>query len=959
MSTFIPPTPAATKSAEQHEEPSEQDSFNHLLFKVLRLTSEQVQDLNDWMKHRGIPNVHEIIVQSFRRPHALEDDLQFIRESKPCYIQSNVMVSLSLMTTYIKHIRYSAKAKHFGPFYYIEIDPQDYDEWRISTPEEEVHFQTPSKLGSPATPRSMATSQTSESYITLTNFKKGTKRDASAYPIFKNERYYNTFIRHFKTTAKAQGLNTLMDPNFTPGSDEYEQQLFQEQQDFLYSVLISSLKTDFSEALVKDHEGDAQLILELLHEHHTGNSQYSRSEINRITKYLTNIKLDDTWRGTNESFLMQYNDQLRLLDSLVDSDEKLPDNTRVTFLESAVESVPDLRRVKITDNVLQAQLHSTRPISYRSYFDLLKDAAFHLDQATKRGNKVRRTNVHFSGPHDEDEHQNLSSDDPQVIQQEDVCSEPPEPLSYSVFQSHFQGSSTSNTQTIFLPKPIWEKLSKDQQQMIIDHNRSLPKSGSSSLSTPNKSPSPLPHKPTPQQAAKSQQVHTHQSDQSTADTTKVETITSDPLLAMVHQSIHTSDDDASDITKVLSAKRSRQIQVCKRYLFQHANHTNNQLVDCGANGGLAGSDMRVIYKTHRKINISGIDNHEVTGLDVVTAATLLNTSLGKVIGIFNEYAYLGKGSSIHSSGQLEWFKTHVDEKSIKVGGTQLITTLDGYSVPLLIRDGLAYATSLGRPTDQDMDTYPHVFFTSPDEWDPSVLDHDPTHLDGLDPSQVSDQPFGDPMFDAYGDFNELLLPTSTSSWMHLQEIVGHTQQSPLFPQSISIRVHPKSLIGMPYADSLHGHSHLASRTLSMSPPGMELLHTPRITSKSTLSLEILFSTSPDAVKLLQQTPSSLTPLLLMMVQPWPNFSVAVIPLSVMHMASNQPNNSSTPSLIASEKGEPWIPSSVMEANMKSPSESLIFSVPCSSKIISLNLIINIKIRQKIALDLPSVTPTLS
>ena len=338
----------------------------------------------------------------------------------------------------------------------------------------------------------MATSVASESYITLTNFKKGIKRDASAYPIFKNERYYNTFIRHFKATAKAQGLNSLMDPNFTPGSDEYEQQLFQDQQDFLYSVLISSLKTDFSEALVKDHEGDAQLIIELLHEHHTGNSQYSRSEINRITKYLTSIKLDDTWRGTNESFLMHYNDQLRLLDSLVDSDEKLPDNTRVSFLESAVESVPDLRRVKITDNVLQAQLDSTRPITYRSYFDLLKDAAFHLDQATKRGSKIRRTNVHFSGPNNEDDHQNLLSDDHQVIQQEDVCSEPPEPLSYSVFQSHFQGSSTSSTQKIFLPKPIWEKLSKDQQQMIIDHNRSLPKSGSSSISTPNKSPSLCP-----------------------------------------------------------------------------------------------------------------------------------------------------------------------------------------------------------------------------------------------------------------------------------------------------------------------------------------------------------------------------------------------------------------------------------------------------------------------------------
>ena len=410
-------------------------------------------------------------------------------------------------------------------------------------------------------------------------------------------------------------------------------------------------------------------------------------------------------------------------------------------------------------------------------------------------------------------------------------------------------------------------LSKDQQQMIIDHNRSLPKSGSPHLSTPNKSPSPLPHRPTPQQTAKSQQVHTHQSDESTTDTTKTETTPSDPLLAMVHQSIHTSDDDASDISNVLSVKRSRQMQVFQRYLFQHANHTNQQLVDCGANGGLAGSDMHVIHKPHRNINIQGIDSHEVTGLDVVTAATLLNTSQGKVIDIFNEYAYLGKGSSIHSSGQLEWFKTNVDEKSVKVGGTQLITTLDGYSVPLIIKDGLAYATSLGKPTDQDMDTYPHVFFTSPDEWDPSVLDHDPPHLDGLAPVKSLTNLLVTPCLMPMEISMSASLPTSTSSWMHLQKIVGHTRKSLLFSHPISIRVHPKSLTGMLYAHFLHGHPHPASRTLSMSPPGMGLLHTPRITSKSTLSLAILFSTSPDAVKLLQQTPSSLTLLLLMMVQP--------------------------------------------------------------------------------------------
>ena len=138
MSTLIPPTSASNKSTEQHQEPSEQDSFNHLLYKVQRLTSQQVQDLNGWMEHRGIPNVHEVIAQHFRKPHALKNNLKFITQGKTCYIQSNVMHSLSLMITYIRHRRYSTKSKYFGPFYYIQIDPQDYDEWRVTPPEEEI-----------------------------------------------------------------------------------------------------------------------------------------------------------------------------------------------------------------------------------------------------------------------------------------------------------------------------------------------------------------------------------------------------------------------------------------------------------------------------------------------------------------------------------------------------------------------------------------------------------------------------------------------------------------------------------------------------------------------------------------------------------------------------------------------------------------------------------------------------
>ena len=108
------------------------------------------------------------------------------------------------------------------------------------------------------------------------------------------------------------------------------------------------------------------------------------------------------------------------------------------------------------------------------------------------------------------------------------------------------------------------------------------------------------------------------------------------------------------------------------------------------NGGLAGADMRVLQKTHRKINIVGIDDHELTGLNVVNDASLMDTQKGSIIGIFHEYAHLDKGRSIDAAGQMEWFDCKVDDRSKVVGGAQRIETSDGYVIPLSIESGLAY-----------------------------------------------------------------------------------------------------------------------------------------------------------------------------------------------------------------------------------------------------------------------------
>ena len=112
-----------------------------------------------------------------------------------------------------------------------------------------------------------------------------------------------------------------------------------------------------------------------------------------------------------------------------------------------------------------------------------------------------------------------------------------------------------------------------------------------------------------------------------------------------------------------------------------------------------------------------------TGLDIVQCAALVNTNHGIVNLIMNEYAYYGKGHSIHSSGQIEWHTNTVDDKSVQVGGQQRIMTIDGYSMPLVCKGGLMYLKFHGIPTDKDLQTYPSLHLTSPQEWDPSVLDY--------------------------------------------------------------------------------------------------------------------------------------------------------------------------------------------------------------------------------------------
>ncbi|KAL7564560.1 hypothetical protein ACA910_013960 [Epithemia clementina (nom. ined.)] len=121
---------------------------------------------------------------------------------------------------------------------------------------------------------------------------------------------------------------------------------------------------------------------------------------------------------------------------------------------------------------------------------------------------------------------------------------------------------------------------------------------------------------------------------------------------------------------------------------------------------------------------------------------------------YNAKKNLGKGSSIHSSGQLEWMGLKVDERPALVDGCQHIETLQNHIIPISIKGGLAYIKPVGKPTDQDMDDYPCVFFTNPADWDPALLDYEFPDTDGQSIwDQLMDpRPYEEPRFDEFGEF---------------------------------------------------------------------------------------------------------------------------------------------------------------------------------------------------------------
>ena len=332
---------------------------------------------------------------------------------------------------------------------------------------------------------------------------------------------------------------------------------------------------------------------------------------------------------------------------------------------------------------------SSTSLSYETYFDLLVNACVRYDK-TKKANIGKRRNVYNTNIDDTYvEHPTACIDHvpnsryggidlpPDVFYQVHTLSSrhPPSPRPGNPSRPSFRPQPQRSGPTkpirrydgpIFLPNQIYQSLSQDAMKTLKAYNtESINRFPQRKVHNTEIVETPLNDHPEPP-VPENDLPDLPENDLDISD---------DPLLDFVNSQCHRPED----LDQELQAYQAYQVpcpqdstMIPERTINHHFTYhvaqasqaKHGSLVDRGVNGGLAGSDVTILTRCSRKCTVTGNDSHEIHGLDVVQCAALVATNHGIVNLITNEYACYGKGHTIHSSGQIEWFKNSVDDRSV-------------------------------------------------------------------------------------------------------------------------------------------------------------------------------------------------------------------------------------------------------------------------------------------------------
>ena len=343
-------------------------------------TSDTGIALRQWVHCEGVQTLLDLLSWEEDELKAVPTQQVFTLDDhgQGSYLRTNQVKQICGLITYMKHVfrEYNSgievREDPFHPF-----SPEEWSQHTSTMMKTFLIQHLPKPIGpepviSGPIPSSRPTGY-SLAAIELMGFKKGIKREIAAYPSLKEERYFDGFKRSLFIVSKTHECSEVLDPNYTPGSEPEEKELFEPKQTFMFSVFNANLQTDMGKTIVRRHLAytDAQAVWKELSEHMRTFSKEA-SEKRRLTQYVTNTVLDNNFKGTTEQFVIHFNEQFRQLEEISEDDERLPPTVKLTLLQTAVRSINDLRIVETLDE-FQSTTHghgSSTSLSYDTYYDL-------------------------------------------------------------------------------------------------------------------------------------------------------------------------------------------------------------------------------------------------------------------------------------------------------------------------------------------------------------------------------------------------------------------------------------------------------------------------------------------------------------------------------------------------------------------------------------------------------------
>ena len=285
------------------------------------------------------------------------------------------------------HISVSSDATDHAlePDNFLHTTFHQFMSWKLN----EITISSPSPPPSVTASDPRATPSNPSFSSQLLNFKRGIKRDISAYPTLKDEKYYESFKRSVLVTARAHDCEDIPQPTFRPKGDADSLELFRLKNDFMYSVFNKCLLSDMGKTIVRKHldNMNAQRVWEEFATHMTTSSK-SKAEKRRLHTYVTTTVLDKSWKGTTEQFILHFNEQFRQLDEVSPPEESLPYTTRLTLLQTAVHNIPELRMVETMEEFISLSSSTPGPtMGYDNYLTLLQNACIRYDSNIAKNQK--------------------------------------------------------------------------------------------------------------------------------------------------------------------------------------------------------------------------------------------------------------------------------------------------------------------------------------------------------------------------------------------------------------------------------------------------------------------------------------------------------------------------------------------------------------------------------------------